>query len=57
MKTEVSEQVEQTHTEITDASEDAMTAMSPSYMSETSDVYGNSYHSISRVSILKLKSV
>ncbi|CAH2103161.1 unnamed protein product [Euphydryas editha] len=35
------------------SSEDAMMAMSPSYMSETSDAFGNSYHSISQPASVK----
>lgn len=34
------------------SSEDAMVAMSPSYMSEASDAFGNSYQSLSQASVL-----
>ncbi|XP_045458299.1 circadian locomoter output cycles protein kaput [Melitaea cinxia] len=35
------------------SSEDAMMAMSPSYMSEASDAFGNSYHSVSQPASVK----
>ncbi|CAK1554108.1 unnamed protein product [Leptosia nina] len=55
--TEVPEVPETAPSDIKEASEDAMTApMSPSYMSETSDVYGNSYYSHSRPASVKSAS-
>ncbi|XP_045490297.1 circadian locomoter output cycles protein kaput isoform X2 [Pieris rapae] len=49
------ETTDPTLSEIKD-SEEVMPAMSPSYMSETSDVYGNSYHSQSRPASVKSAS-
>ncbi|XP_047524678.1 circadian locomoter output cycles protein kaput isoform X2 [Pieris napi] len=52
----VAKPTDTSHLKVKDTSEEAIPAMSPSYMSETSDVYGNSYHSHSRPASVKSAS-
>ncbi|CAG4942051.1 unnamed protein product [Colias eurytheme] len=53
---EVADQPEVSQPVLKEAPEETMVAMSPSYMSETSEAYGNSYHSLSQPPSLKSAS-
>ncbi|XP_038216199.1 circadian locomoter output cycles protein kaput isoform X3 [Zerene cesonia] len=53
---EIAEQPDTNQSVLKEAPEDTMVAMSPSYMSETSDAYGNSYHSLSQPASVKSAS-